>query len=156
MGMRIASELTARLARGANDDEIPESEVLVNGTSTGKRISGAILEAAVQWENRYLLFMTDDIPFEEILSIHLLDAQLNILDSALIGGPYSSGSFSSLELNEPNNVRFHFIGDTTWCIELLPRPEFRMPLISEPLGVKRHFGFSRQFIVRGNPRPQPA
>jgi hypothetical protein len=156
MAMRIAKELTTRLVHGMGEGEVPTSEVLVNGTSTGKRISGAVLEAAVQWDNRYLLFMTDDVPYEEMLSIHLLDDQLDLLDSALIGGPYATGSFSSLELREQNTVCFHFIGDTTWSVELLSRPRFRMPFISEPPGVKRPLGFSRHFIVRGNPRPQTA
>jgi len=154
MNMRIASELTTRLVHEAGEVERPTSEFFLHGKSTGKIISGAVLEAAVQWEDRYLLFMTDDVPFEDMLSIHLLDAQLNMLDSALIGSPYSTGSFSSLELSEPNTVRFRFIGDTLWSIELLSRPGFRVPFISEPLGVYRPFGFSRQFIVRGNPRPQ--
>ncbi len=156
MDMRTARELTTRLARGADEGEVPTSEVLVNGTSTGKLISGAVLEAAVQWENRYLLFMTDDTPFEEMLSIHLLDAQMNMLDSALIGSAYSSGAFTMLDLNEPNIVRFRFIGDTLWSIELLSRPGFRVPFISEPPGVKRPVNFSRHFIVRGTPRPQTA
>ena len=153
--MRIASELTTRLVHdGVNKGEAPASEVLVNGVSTGNLVSGALLEAAVQWENRYLLFMTDDVPFEEMLTIHLLDAQMNVLDSASIGSPYASGSFTSLLLNEPNTVRFRFIGDTLWSIELLSHPRFRIPFISEPRGVVRHLGFSRHFIVRGEPHPQ--
>jgi hypothetical protein len=152
--MHIAEELTTSLVHGADEDEIPVSQILRNGVPTGKRISGAALEAAVRWKSHYLLFMTDDVPFEEMLGIHLLDANLNSLDSALIGGPYSSGSFSSLKLSEPDTVCFHFIGDTDWCIELLSSPQFRVPLISEPPGVKRPLGFSRHFIVRGSPRPQ--
>jgi hypothetical protein len=153
MGLCIARELTTRLVHGTDEGEIPTSEVLVHGKSTGKLISGAVLEAAVHWENRYLLFMTDDVPFEEMLSIHLLDAKMNVLDSALVGSPYSSGAFTSLELSEPDTVRFRFIGDTLWSIELLSRPGFRIPFISEPAGVKRPVGFSRHFIVHGNPRP---
>jgi hypothetical protein len=154
MGMRIAKELTTKLVQGMGKGKVPTSEVLVNGTSTGKLISGAVLEVAVQWEDSYLLFMTDDVPFEEMLGIHLLDNKLNLLDSALIGGPYSTGSFSSLELSEPDTVCFRFIGDRTWTVELLSRPRFRMPFISEPPGVKRALSLSRHFIVRGNPRPQ--
>lgn len=154
--MRIARELITRPVRETGEGEAPKSEILVNGMPTGKLISGVILELAVQWEGRYLLFMTDDVPFEEMLGIHLLDSRMNTLDSALIGSTYSSGTFSSPELNGPNIVRFHFIGDTTWSIELLPRPEFYLPFISEPPGVKRPLGFSRHFIVRGNPRPQTA
>ncbi|MDR0775624.1 MAG: hypothetical protein LBE81_03175 [Azonexus sp.] len=154
MDMRIASELTTKPVHGVGEDEVPTSEVLIHGTPTGKLVSGKILEAAVQWENRYLLFMTDDVPFEEMLSIHLLDAQMNALDSARIGCLYSTGTFTSLLLSEPNTVQFRFIGDTFWSIELLSRPRFRVPFISEPSGVWRSLGFSRHFIVHGNPRPQ--
>jgi hypothetical protein len=156
MGMRIAAELTTRRIHGTGEGEVPSSEVLVDGTPTGKRVSGAVLEAAVQWEDRYLLFMTDDAPFEEVLGIHLLDDQHSVLDSAFIGGPYSTGSFSSLELREPNTIRFRFIGDTTWDVELLSRPRLRIPFISEPPGVWRPLRLTRHFIVRGNPRPQAA
>lgn len=154
--MRTAVELTTKRVDRSGDDEMPKSEILINGKSTGKLVSGMVLEAAVQWENFFLLFMTDDIPYEEMLRILLLDNQLNLIDSALIGGPYSTGSFSSLHLIEPNTVCFRFIGDTTWCVELLSRPGFRIPFISEPLGVWRSLRFSRHFIVRGNPRPQAA
>lgn len=156
MGMRIVKELTAKLVHGANEGKVPASELLIHGTSTGKLVSGGVLEAAIQWENRYLLFMTDDVPFEEMLSIHLLDAKMNVLDSALIGSPYSSGVFTSLLLSEPNTVQFRFIGDTLWRIELLSHPRFRIPFLSEPSGVKRPIGFFRHFIVHGNPCPQTA
>jgi len=155
MGMQIVKELSTKLVH-KGEDEVPASEVLLYGVSTGKLVSGKLLEAAVEWESRYLVFMTDDVPFEEMLSIHLLDDQMNLLDSARIGSPYSSGSFSSLLLCEPNTVQFRFIGDTLWRIELLSRPTFRIPFISEPPGVKRPMGFFRHFIVHGNPRPQAA
>lgn len=137
-----------------SEAEAPKSEILRDGAPSGKFVSGAVLEAAIQWDTCYLIFLTDDVPFEDILNIHLLDAQLNLLDSVLIGAPYSSGSFSSLELCEPNTVRFRFIGDTTWSVELLPRPGFRIPYFSEPAGVKRPLGLTRHFIVRGDPKPQ--
>lgn len=99
-----------------------------------------------------MLFMTDDVPFEEMLSIHLLDAQMEVLDTALIGSPYSSGSFTSLLLVEPNTVQFRFIGNTLWRVELLSRPRFRVPFISDPSGVKRPIGFSCHFVVHGSPQ----
>ncbi len=158
-GVRIASDLTIQRLAETGADKAPKSEVLLNGRATGRQVAGAVLEAAIQWENFYLLFLTDDVPYEEMLRVVLLDQQLNPVDSALIGGPYSTGSFSALQLREPNRVDFRFIGGADWCIELLPRPRFRLPLFSqlrEPKGVYRAFGFSRHFIVRGNPRPQEA
>jgi len=156
MSMRILTELTTKLVEEKSGDEVPKSEVLMNGTPTGKLVSGAIMEAAVQWEDFYLLFMTDDTPYEEMLGIHLFDKNWNLLDAALLGGIYSSGSFSAIELNEPNTISFGFIGDAIWTIELLSHPSFRVPFISDAEGVKRPLGFSRHFIVRGNPRPQTA
>ena len=85
MSLRIASELTIKRIREVGEREELISEILLNGSSTGKLISGAILEGAVQWENRYLLFMTDDVAYEEAFGIYLLDDHLNILGSALIG-----------------------------------------------------------------------
>lgn len=154
--MRIASELTTQRSQKVGADDVPASEILLNGKSTQRFVSGAVLEAAVQWENCFLLFLTDDVPYEEMLRIVLLDQQLKVVDSALIGGPYSTGSFSALSLREPNCVEFRFIGDSDWLIELLGRARLRLPFFSEPTGVYRRFGFSRHFIVRGNPRPQRA
>jgi hypothetical protein len=152
--MRIASELTIQRQQEARADEVPASEILLSGESTQRFVSGAVLEAAVQWENYFLLFLTDDVPYEEMLRIVLLDQQLNVVDSVLIGGPYSTGSFSALNLREPNHVEFRFIGDADWRVELLPQARLRLPFFSEPTGVYRAFGFSRHFIVHGNPRPQ--
>jgi hypothetical protein len=152
--MRIASELTIRLVREGDNETVPESEILLNGRPSGKLVLGAWLEAAVQWQNYYLLFMTDDVPFEEWLRIILLDNHLDLLDSARIGVPYSSGKFSSLAIKEPNSVSFHFFADTTWNVELLSKPKIRMPFITEPIGVWRSFSFSRHFIVSENPQPQ--
>lgn len=152
--MRIATELTIKLTREVNEAKEPISEVIVHGASTGKFVFGAVLEVAIRWKNRYLLFVTDDVPFEEMLRILLLNDQLDIIDSARIGWIYATGSFSFLEMNEPNIVLFEFIGGTTWSVELLSRHRFRIPFISEPFCVWRRFGFSRYFIVRGNPHSE--
>jgi hypothetical protein len=152
--MRIAEELTTRLHDKGNDETEPSSEVLIAGKSSGIVVPGAILEAAVLWDDYFLLFMTDDVPDEEMLRVLLLDDKLYLVDSVTIGSPYSTGSFSSLQLSPPNSVSFRFIGDCTWEIELLSKPGFRIPFFSEPRGVWRSFGFKRHFIVHGSPRPQ--
>jgi hypothetical protein len=151
--MRIAPEITTRpVPRG--DDEAPQSEVLAQRSPTGKLVNGATLEAAIQWRDCYLLLMTNDIPYEETLSMHLLDGSFTLLDTATLGAAYSTGTFAALELFEPDQVGFRFIGDTPWRIELLTEPEFKVPLVSDPRGVSRPFNFSRRFRVHGNPQPQ--
>jgi hypothetical protein len=154
MSIRRATELTIRRVDARVESAVPTSEVLIDGVPRGTFVSGAVLEAALASDGRYLLFMTDDVPFEEMLSIHLLDRQLDLVDSARLGAPYSTGSFANLDIAGPSTVRFRFIGDTTWSVELLPRPVFRLPFVPDAPGVRRRFGFSRYFIVRGNPQPQ--
>jgi hypothetical protein len=106
-----------------------------------------VLEAAVEWGSFCLLLLTDDIPYEEMLRVVLLDADLDVVDEALIGSPYSTGSSSSLELCGPDVVSFRFIGESPWTVQLLSKRGLRLPFISEPRGVHRSFGFSRQFVV---------
>lgn len=136
------------------DDAPPLCEILRHGKPTGRRVPGAVLEQAAQWQSFYLLFTTDDTPFEELLHIHLLDAELNLLDSATLGGIYSTGSFSLLASAEPDTLRFWFIAGTDWSVQVLPEPGFRLPLLSEPAGMSRPLGFSRHFIVQGQPQPE--
>lgn len=152
--MRIANEISARRIAGDAENAPPTSEILIGGRPTGCVVSGAILEAAVEAGDFRLLFMTDDLPYEDALSIHLVDTHWHLLDSALLGAAYSTGSFKGLQLAPPHQVRFRFIGDTAWTVEILPRPGYRLPYLGEPTGVSRKFGFSRHFVVSGNPQPQ--
>jgi hypothetical protein len=151
--MDIATALTIRCVQASTSAIEPRSEVLCDGRGTGKFIPGAILEAAVQWRDRYLLFATDDIPYEEMLRVLLLDRHFAQLDSARIGAPYSTGTFAALTLTQPDRVSFRFIGATIWTVQLLPRPRLRWPLLSEPPGVRRACGWTRHFIVDGQPIP---
>lgn len=156
MELRQLENLSVKLLNPDRDKKIPRSVIFQNAKPVGKDVSGAILEAAVQWREWYLLFLTDDCPFEDSLNIHLLDEQFNALDSVAMFWMYSTGVFKSLKLIQPNIVQFRFFGDSIWRVELLQKPTFRFPYFSEPLGVWRSLGFSRHFKVYGNPRPEGA
>lgn len=147
-------ELSVRRILSLTNETEPLCEIIRYATPTGRQVAGAVLEAAAEWQGFYLLFTTDDTPFEELLHIHLLDADLRMLDTATLGGIYSTGSFVLLESAQPDTFRFRFIGDTDWHIQILPAPSFRVPLLSEPTGVCRPLGFKRHFIVRGRPQPE--
>lgn len=151
--MQVADSVSTRLINKGADNEVPVSEILINGAPTGAYVSGAVVECAVWAGDRLLTLMTDDVPSEEMLGIHLFDKNLKLVDSALLGAPYSTGSFSLLELGS-DRIRFRFIGDTDWSVEILDSPRLRAPFVADALGVKRRFGFTRHFIVRGDPTPQ--
>ena len=143
-----ASVLRTERRDGGKPDEIPVSELILRGNASAVTISGAVLEAAVEWEGCFVVFMTDDVPYEEGLSIHLLAPDLALLDSAEIAAMYSTGVFRDLELIEPKHLRFRFFADERWELELLAEPEFRWPFFSDPTGARRRFGFRRQFRIR--------
>ena len=100
---------------------------------------------------KYLTFMTDDTPNEDMLHIHLLNESLDVIDSATIGSMYSTGSFRNCNIQEPNTLTFNFIGGTEWKIEILDNKEFLFPFISLPKGVSRKNMFYQYFKIYSNP-----
>ena len=151
--LAVAEQFSLRLIP-ANEDDIPTSELLINGSATGTVLNGAVLEAALIWNDHFVVFLTDDMPYEDALHINLLNSKFELLDSASLASMYSTGSFERLQLLPPNRASFRFFGDTDWRIELLAQPAARIPFLSEPAGVKRAFGFSRRFIVQGAPKAE--
>jgi hypothetical protein len=99
----------------------------VNGKPTGLIVTGAILEAALEWQGFRIAFLTDDIPFEEMLRIYMFDANETLVDAAVLGAMYSTGRFSELRLQPPNALTFHFFGGMVWHMVLLTEREFCLP-----------------------------
>jgi hypothetical protein len=151
MRMLTLGELSLRPLAAPAAGVAPACQILRGAEPTGAVVAGAVLEAACEWQGFILLLTTDDVPSEEFLHIHLLGPGLQRVDSAMLGAMYSTGSFSRLPSPEPDTLRFRFIGDTDWSVQILPEPRFRPLLWSEPTGVSRPLGFSRHFVVRGNP-----
>lgn len=149
--MHITNQLTLILSSALTQTQAPVSQLVESGVPTGKFLYGAVLEAAIECNSQYLLFVTDDIPYEESLRIFLLDPTFDVIDSASIGAPYTTGSFSSLTLREPDTVGFRFLGETPWTVQLLTSDALRLPFVSEPFGVHRRFGFRRRFLLRRMP-----
>jgi hypothetical protein len=135
-------------------DMAPTSEIIAGGVPTGKVVDGAIFEAALRWNEYVLLFLTDDVPFEDGLNIYLLDANLDIVDSAHMFFIYSTGIFSDLDLTQSDTVRFCFFGGIVWTLKLFHKKTFALPIISDPRGVSRPFTFFRRFRIYGRPLPE--
>lgn len=136
-------------------DTPPGVHLQLDGRPAPQPLPGALLEAAFECEGlgdaRLLLFLTDDVPFEDFLHLHLLDAQLALLDSASLGAPYSTGTFALQGEPGARDVRFRFIGEAEWTVTLLDHAETRLPFLGEPAGVHRRFGFSRRFRLSARP-----
>lgn len=149
-----SSDYTIRVIVPSTPDAAPTSEIIVAGVPTGRTIGGAVLKAALRWNEYVLLFLTDDVPFEETLSIYLLDADLMVVDSARMYFIYSTGIFSDLDVTQPDTVRFRFFEGIVWILKLFPKKTFVLPVISDPRGVSRPFTFFRMFQIYRHRLPE--
>jgi hypothetical protein len=131
----------------ATETQSPKSEITIDGTKLKLTINGVDLESCIEYNERYLVFTTDDCPFEESLNIYLLSGENEIIDNATIFWPYGTGSFKLLSVIEPNLVQFTFFGDKDWQIKIFNNKRFYIPYISEPSGVWRKVKLWRSFSV---------
>ncbi len=145
--MRLAPEVTCTALVRHSPDGVPMSQLFLNGKALDRPIHGAILQGAVAWEQQYLVFLTDGIDYEDLLNIHLFDVQLQLLDSATIGMPYTTGSFEQLSLCASNAVEFCFPVTVSWRVILHGNARLNIPWLSEPVGVWRRTKLSRRFTV---------
>lgn len=150
--MEEVTTLSLSEVNEATDTAQARSEVLIDGNSTGIIIPGKVLEAAIKVDaHRYLLFVTDDVIFEEMLTILLLDLSQGVVEKLTIGGAYTSGRFEDLKVS-PHSASFSFIGDTTWTVKVSALPTLKLPF-SDPRGVSRPAGLRNYINISANPAP---
>lgn len=154
MQLKLASDVSVECG-SRPDGEAPRSEVVIAGRRTGWQVPGAVLEAALRCNGRLLLFMTHDVPFEESLSLHLVDGEGTVLDSVWLGGLDATGVFSGLVIESADTARFRFFGDTDWRVQVSEQPRWRWPWFSDPRGVYRRLRWRCYLVVSGRPQPQP-
>lgn len=145
--MKLAHALgySIRALTESTSDEVPLCEVILAGEGTGKVLQGAVFETALRWHDYTLLFVTDNVPFEDTLNIYLLDRHLNVADYARMYFIYATGIFSDIDLEEDDTVRFDFLGEKRWVLKLFSKKKFFIPVLSDTFGVHRPFSFFRRF-----------
>jgi hypothetical protein len=129
--------------------EGPPGTLLHEGRDTGLRISAASLEAQFQLQpGFYLLFFTDNTPYEEALQIVLLDSHLQFLDGLELGQPYTPGILSGIHAESEQRILFDFFASTRLLLSIHPEGIFhlirRLPPFARPL--KGRF-FSRHYLT---------
>lgn len=149
--MQQVNSISLVMVREATDVSQAQSDVVLNGNSTGILVPGKVLEAAVQVnEQRYILFLTDDIIFEESLTIALIDVHDGLKEIVHLGNEYSTGIFADLQVTD-NSVDFRFIGDYIWILKVSDSPRLRLPFVSDPKGVKRTSGLKKYITITAAP-----
>ena len=130
--MQPAESLALR-ALGQKEDG-PASELLVNDQSTGVVLPGVTLEAQYRFGDRYLLFTTENVPYEEALHILLLDQGFRRLDHIELSHPFAEGTLSDVRARDAQ-VQFSFFGGDFWELSVAPRPR-HLARSECPVGVK--------------------
>jgi hypothetical protein len=144
----IREDASLALAREGNDQELATSFATIAGRTCEEPLEGTVLEACIQHDNRYLLFLTDDTPFEDSLHIHLLDEDLNRIDTVTLGAPYTTGHFRNLKCEDSSGITFEFFGDCVWEIVVLPKKRLRLPFVSGQKGVSWQKGWFHALELR--------
>lgn len=142
------SELSIKLISEATETASPRSQLVVDGKEVDSFIEGTVLEACIKHERSYLIFTTNDCPYEESLNIYLLNQSYEILDNAVLVWPYSTGLFEILDITHSNLVDFKFFEEKIWQLEIFSHKRILIPCISEPCGVWRKLRFKHHFKIR--------
>lgn len=145
--MQQVNSVSLMKVREATDLSQAHSELLLNGNITGIIVPGEILEASVQInDQRYVLFLTDDVIFEESLTIALIDFREGIKEIVSVGNEYSTGNFEALSITA-DRINFRFMGDYLWTVTVSDTPRLRLPFLSDPRGVKRDAAFKKYMDI---------
>ena len=137
-------------SKAAQDQGQLTSVVTFQGVATPSPISGVVLEAAVDSPAGLLLMMTNDVPNEDTLSIHLLNANMVQMDWIKLGRLYNTGVFRSLSIDSNNTLSFCFLGETPWKLTVFEDKQACVPFLSEPKSVSRKLGFKRYMMLEGS------
>lgn len=98
--------------RPRSDIRTPSSDVLLDGRDLGLDLKGSRLERQylVARSGLFVLFVTDDIPYEETLRIYLFDDCGRLLETRSLGEAYTAGLLTDVEPHSENGVTFSFQG----------------------------------------------
>lgn len=148
MKQLLREDVDLALAHESTKTRLATSLVKIGGRIAREPVEGAVLEACVQHGEHYLVFLTDDIPYEGLLHIHLLDSDLPSQDSVTLGAAYTTGNFRDLVLGEGGNLTFEFFGNKSWAVSVLSEKRLRIPYLSGPPGVSWSKGLFHQLDLR--------
>lgn len=150
MTMHEVGEFTIVNIHGKNEDYDYTSHLYHQGNKTGLILEGLYLEAQYRFDYKYILFLTEDCPYEEGLFIYLLDQSFSVLDRAIMAIQYAPGILGNLKIENDHEISFSlFSPDEKWTLTTLPTPK-RVLTHGLKVPVKRPFSLfgKRYFDLR--------
>lgn len=149
--MRLIYDVSLIQIQNETDISQAKSELLFNKKKTGLIVPGKILEAAIEVDTRrFILFITDDVLYEESLTVVLCNINFGIEEIITIGSEYNSGTFCELKVDN-DTASFRFIDNVIWHIAIREKPGFKIPLFGDPKGVTRSHRLKKIMTVTTSP-----
>ncbi|MGL6312718.1 hypothetical protein [Vibrio sp. WXL103] len=125
----------------------PRMRIINTTTKESTYITGAYLEAQYATRDGYLLFITEDCPFEETLYIFYLRHDLLIQDCIELSTPYSPGILNVIDDENEDFVQFSFFTpEERWQLAILSKPSFGALKLAYPA---KRYPFSRRLGLKG-------
>lgn len=104
------NDFTVCRIRGPSAEQPPLVQLLFHGRDAGEVLPGAVLERQFRVsDGRYLIFLTDDTPYEETLRIYLLSDSFRVLDGLEFGSAYVTGHLDDVVATDPDTIEFSFV-----------------------------------------------
>ncbi|QEI06468.1 hypothetical protein FXN63_11970 [Pigmentiphaga aceris] len=142
--MKLSQRFSVEPLPYLNDTTPTRARVLMDGQPSACIVDGELLEAAIEWEDKFVLILSDGVIWEEGLNIHLLGPDLQPVDSLSMGWPYTPGLFGDLHLYAPDRFEFSFPGPTRWRVRLLSKRRLAMPSLDWFNGISRPLSLWRR------------
>lgn len=144
--MQFCDKFSTKLLREPDSIADPLIQLVVDGKEVGAPIKGAYLEAQFYLINLgYLLFLTDNVPYEETLRIYLVKDDATVIDELEFGYSMATGTLDIIEYSNENIIVFSFIHEANCRLQVLATPEWSKPLLFTT-GVRRKGGLRKHHL----------
>lgn len=145
--MKSCNIFSIRVLREPDSAATPLSQLMISGEDVGQPIEGACLEQQYFMPDLgYLLFLTDNVPYEETLRIYLVDKIYTVIDGLEFGGNMVTGELDNISIKNSNMIEFSFIHNARCRLQINDTPKWCKPLLFTP-GVRRSGGIKKRYMA---------
>ena len=111
---------------------------------------GMSLELAVHYNHStYLFFFTHDCPFEETLTVMLIDIdQKKVIDLFWIGCMYQTDCLRNCRILNDKQISFEFLREKPWVLTINEKMRFNFKGIPLFSSVCHHFWFKTRLKIK--------
>ncbi|WP_328186041.1 hypothetical protein [Marinobacter sp. OP 3.4] len=145
--METTDQFSSKLIKSSDNSQIPCLQLMKDDQPFGAPLKGALIEAQYQVDDgRHLLFITDDVPYEETLRIYLIASNAEVLDSLEFGGYLANGTLEGLNIVGDQTIEFRFIHKKRCRLTIERDRGWKKPLAFKP-GVNRPGGLKKRYLA---------